>query len=145
MENSDLLDDKPATGENSCEPNANPTLSGLTDVVANRLRAPGDGASGNDEVLLHILHQLQSLSSAVTSAPVAARNEVPAHSIEEAFRIYCDVICASELKHKSPAQLSNWRKVKRRAIRNLIKVCGNIPVAELNRGHGRELFEWWNA
>ena len=145
MENSDLLDNEPAADENSSEPNAHPTLSSLTDVVANRLIAPGDGASGNDQVLLHILHQLQSLSSAVSSAPDATQNEVPSHSIEEAFRIYCDVICASELKHKSPAQLSNWRKVKRRAIRNLIKVCGNIPVAELNRAHGRELFEWWSA
>jgi len=39
--------------------------------------------------------------------------------ITEAFAVYCDKICAADLKGKSKTQIASWTKVKRRAVNNL--------------------------
>jgi hypothetical protein len=37
-------------------------------------------------------------------------------SITQAFKIYCEKICAADLKGRSESPLRNWTKVKRRSV-----------------------------
>ena len=66
-------------------------------------------------------------------------------SITKAFGVYCDKICAADLKGKSKTQLSNWTKVKRRAVNNFVAVCGDLPMDAITRNHAKQIFDWWSG
>jgi len=66
-------------------------------------------------------------------------------SITQAFKTYCEKICAADLKGKSESQLRNWTKVKRRAVNNFVAVCGDLPMDAINRSHAKQIFDWWSA
>ena len=66
-------------------------------------------------------------------------------SITQAFVVYCDKICAADLKGKSKTQLSNWTKVKRRAVNNFVAVCGDLPMDAITRNHAKQIFDWWSG
>ena len=66
-----------------------------------------------------------------------------APKVSEAFEIYCNQICVSDLIGKSEAQKANWKKVKRRAIINFTRLFGDIPMNEITRKHAREFYNWW--
>jgi len=65
--------------------------------------------------------------------------------ITEAFDVYCDKICAADLKGKSKTQLANWTKVKRRAVNNFVAVCGDLPMDAITRTHAKSIFDWWSG
>lgn len=65
-------------------------------------------------------------------------------TITEAFAIYCEKICAADLKGKSEAQLRNWKKVKQRAVNNFVALCGDLPMDAIERRHARQVFDWWS-
>jgi len=65
--------------------------------------------------------------------------------ITEAFGVYCDKICAADLKGKSKTQLANWTKVKRRAVNNFVAVCGDLPMDAITRTHAKSIFDWWSG
>lgn len=63
--------------------------------------------------------------------------------ISGAFEIYCRDLAIGELKGKSDAQKASWRKVKLRAVKNFIALCGDLPMDKITRKHGREFYTWW--
>lgn len=65
-------------------------------------------------------------------------------SITEAFSIYCEKICAVDLKGKSDTQVKSWTKVKRRAVNNFVAICGDLPMDAIDRRHARQIFDWWS-
>jgi len=64
--------------------------------------------------------------------------------ITEAFIIYCEKICAVDLKGKSEAQIKNWKRVKQRAVNNFVAICGDLPMNEIDRSHARQVYDWWS-
>ena len=65
--------------------------------------------------------------------------------ITEAFAVYCNKICAADLKGKSKTQLANWTKVKRRAVNNFVAACGDLPMDAITRTHAKSIFDWWSG
>lgn len=57
--------------------------------------------------------------------------------VSKAFETYCDEIAVSDTLGKSPEQAASWKKVKLRAVNNFIAVCGDLPMDEIGRDHGR--------
>ena len=49
----------------------------------------------------------------------------PKIPVSKAFEIYCEKIALSDTVMKSPAQIKAWRKAKKRAVNNFIKICGD--------------------
>lgn len=64
-------------------------------------------------------------------------------TISEAFDLYCDNITIGDLKGKSPDQRRSWRKVKKRAVQNFIRLRGDKPMADIDRSDAQVFYEWW--
>ena len=64
-------------------------------------------------------------------------------TITEAFNLYCEKITVGDHKGKSPTQRESWRKVKHRAVKNFLRVCGDKPMSEITRAEGQAFYEWW--
>ncbi len=95
---------------------------------------------------------LSRLKKVETSSPIVTVQadamlglvEPTAITITKAFKIYCEKICAVDLKGKSDTQIKNWKKVKRRAVNNFVAVCGDLPMNEIKRSHARQVYDWWS-
>ena len=93
---------------------------------------------------------LERLKKIEPSSPVATAEayamlglvEPTAVTITKAFKIYCEKICAVDLKSKSDTQIKNWTKVKRRAVNNFVAVCGDLPMNKIERSHARQVYDW---
>lgn len=99
--------------------------------------------------LNHILERLERVDTSASAASADADAMLGlvkpvAMKMSEAFKVYCDTICATDLKGKSPAQIKNWTKVKRRAVNNFIAVCGDLPMDKVERSHAKQIFGWWS-
>lgn len=62
--------------------------------------------------------------------------------ISQAKDLYCDEIAVSELLGKSDEQKKSWRKVKMRALKNFIKINGDLPMHEITPDHARKYYNW---
>lgn len=69
----------------------------------------------------------------------------PSVKISQAMELYCDEIAVSELIGKSIEQKKSWRKVKMRALKNFIKINGDLPMHEITRDHARKYYNWWSG
>jgi integrase len=67
----------------------------------------------------------------------------PPTTVSQAFEIYCDEIMRSELAMKSKVQKRAWKKVKRHAVNNFIKVVADKPMDKITRDDGRKFYVWW--
>jgi len=63
--------------------------------------------------------------------------------VSEVFNLYCREIAVGDLHGKSAKQRRDWEKVKRRAVNNFISLCGDLPMDQISRKHGREFYNWW--
>jgi len=57
--------------------------------------------------------------------------ERPSLKISQAMDLYCEQIAVSELLGKSDEQKKPWRKVKMRALKNFIKINGDLTVSRV--------------
>jgi len=104
----------------------------------------------SDASLDEIIKRLQSLDIAVPSVTAEADAllglaKPSAPCISDAFKTYCETICAVDNKGKSAAQVRNWTKVKRRAVNNFIALCGDLPMDQVTRAHAKQVFDWWSG
>jgi integrase len=67
----------------------------------------------------------------------------PSVKIIEAMNLYCEEIAVGDLLGKSEEQKKSWRKVKMRALKNFIKINGDLPMHEITRDHARKYYNWW--
>ena len=59
--------------------------------------------------------------------------------------LYLAEIVADELASKSPEQVKNFSKIKRRAVANFVTINGDIDMREITReyAHAARKF-WWS-
>ncbi len=67
----------------------------------------------------------------------------PSVKISQAMNLYCEEIAVGDLLGKSEEQKKSWRKVKMRALKNFIKINGDLPMHEITRDHARKYYNWW--
>lgn len=67
----------------------------------------------------------------------------PKVTIRQAFEIYCETIARSDQLHKSTEQIRNWKKTKKRAVENFVKLNGNVNMDEITREHAHKIYSWW--
>jgi site-specific recombinase XerD len=66
-------------------------------------------------------------------------------TITQAMDLYLSEIALDELSGKSPEQVANYSKVKRRAIGNFVRMNGDMNMREIEREHGRKVYQHWAA
>ncbi len=69
--------------------------------------------------------------------------EPPKDTIRDAFKLYCDKLSIGETSRKSPEQIVRWKATKTRAVEHFVALCGNLPMNEIARKHGRQFYDWW--
>jgi len=52
----------------------------------------------------------------------------PSIPITQAFEIYCNQIAVSDLLGKSVTQRAEWKKIKKRSVRNFVKMHGDMAL-----------------
>ena len=61
--------------------------------------------------------------------------KTPSATITEAMDLYLSEIVADELSSKSPEQVTNFSKIKRRAVANFVNLNGDIDMRDITREH----------
>jgi integrase len=100
------------------------------------------------------LSELYKRLDALPENKVATKNDAeallgvipkPHILLSQAFEVYCDEIAIGDVLGKSKTQASDWKKVKNRAVRNFIAVCGDMPMSAITRVEARKFYNWWGA
>ncbi|RWC22880.1 DUF6538 domain-containing protein [Mesorhizobium sp.] len=97
-----------------------------------------------DDLVDRLRHVLSSgQEDQLTALPLIGAVEVPKTTISKAFDIYCGEIVADELIGKSQVQKDQWKKVKRRAVNNFIKLNGDLAMEEITIDHAKKVYRHW--
>ena len=70
--------------------------------------------------------------------------KTPSTSITEAMDIYLSEIVADELSSKSPEQVKNFSKIKRRAVANFVNINGDVDMRDITREHAHAVRKFWH-
>ena len=65
-------------------------------------------------------------------------------TITEAMDLYLSEIVADELSSKSPEQIQNFSKIKRRAVANFVNLNGDIDMRDITREHAHAVRKFWH-
>ena len=65
-------------------------------------------------------------------------------TITQAMDIYLSEIVADELAGKSPEQVKNFSKIKRRAVANFVRINGDVDMREITRDHAHAVRKFWH-
>ena len=101
-----------------------------------------------DEIVRRV-ELIENLGKSASLAPKDVTDAVlgnvrkPKVTIRQAFEIYCDTIARSDQLHKSTEQIRNWKKTKKRAVENFVKLNGNVNMDEITREHAHKIYSWW--
>jgi len=63
--------------------------------------------------------------------------------ITKALELYLTEIALDELAGKSPEQVANYEKVKRRAVANFVKLNGDVDMRKIDREQARKVYKFW--
>lgn len=113
---------------------------------------PMDSLISRDTVtdLLHLLQALGPLKE--TPQPKEEHDvdallgtaKTPSATISEAMELYLSEIVADELASKSPEQVNNFSKIKRRAVANFVTINGDIDMRDITREHAHAVRKFWH-
>jgi integrase len=70
--------------------------------------------------------------------------KTPSLTITEAMDLYLSEIVADELSSKSPEQVTNFSKTKRRAVANFVNINGDIDMRDITREHAHAVRKFWH-
>ena len=70
--------------------------------------------------------------------------KTPSVTITEAMDLYLSEIVADELSSKSPEQITNFSKIKRRAVANFVNINGDIDMRDITREHAHAVRKFWH-
>ncbi len=70
--------------------------------------------------------------------------QTPSATITEAMDLYLSEIVADELSSKSPEQITNFSKIKRRAVANFVSINGDIDMRDITREHAHTVRKFWH-
>lgn len=96
-----------------------------------------------DDLMDRIRHVLQSGNEVQIAEPLLGAVDVPKMTVSKAFDLYCDEIVADELINKSQVQKDQWKKVKRRAVNNFIKLVSDKPMEEITIDDAKKVYRHW--
>ena len=91
---------------------------------------------------LEILEQNRQIPDPNLSKAVLGISDKPNPTMSKVLKFYLDKILPDKLMTKSPRQKQHVINPKKRVIRNFIKLCGDIPIYDVNRSHALEYYEW---
>ena len=60
------------------------------------------------------------------------------------MELYLSEIVADELAGKSPEQVKNFSKIKRRAVANFVSINGDIDMRDITREHAHAVRKFWH-
>ena len=113
---------------------------------------PMDSLISRDTVT-DLLHRLQALGP-LKEAPHPKEEQdadallgvakTPSATITQAMELYLSEIVADELASKSPEQVNNFSKVKRRAVSNFVTINGDIDMRDITREHAHAVRKFWH-
>ena len=70
--------------------------------------------------------------------------QTPSATITQAMDLYLSEIVADELASKSPEQVKNFSKIKRRAVANFVNLNGDIDMRNITREHAHAVRKFWH-
>ena len=70
--------------------------------------------------------------------------KTPSATITQAMDLYLSEIVADELASKSPEQVKNFSKIKRRAVANFVNLNGDIDMRSITREHAHAVRKFWH-
>ena len=70
--------------------------------------------------------------------------KTPTATITQAMDLYLSEIVADELASKSPEQVKNFSKIKRRAVANFVTINGDIDMRDITREHAHAVRKFWH-
>lgn len=68
---------------------------------------------------------------------------VPVMKVNNALAVFLERVAPEELAGKSPKQIEDYRKVKRRAVNNFIEVNGDVDFWTITREQAVDFYDWW--
>lgn len=101
-----------------------------------------------------LIARLEALESRVSIDAPGARPaidallggvDVPKTTVSQALNDYIAIQGPIETKGKSANQGKAWAKVKRRAVANFVKICGDRPMVDIARADAVAMSDWWSA
>ncbi|CDF40418.1 unnamed protein product [Chondrus crispus] len=105
------------------------------------------------DTVTDLLHRLQTLEP-LKDAPQAKEErdadallgiaKTPTTTITQAMELYLSEIVADELAGKSPEQVKNFSKIKRRAVANFVNINGDIDMRDITREHAHAVRKFWH-
>lgn len=98
-----------------------------------------------DDLVDRLRHVLATGQQDQIMEPLLGAIEVPKMTVSKAFELYCDEIVADELVNKSQVQKDQWKKVKKRAISNFIKLVEDKPMEEITIDDAKKIYRHWLA
>lgn len=96
-----------------------------------------------NDLMDRIRHVIATGNEEQIADPLLGAVDVPKTTVSKAFDLYCDEIVADELIGKSQVQKDQWKKVKRRAVNNFIKLNGDIAMEEITIDHAKKVYRHW--
>ncbi|KQU77748.1 integrase [Mesorhizobium sp. Root102] len=96
-----------------------------------------------DDLMDRIRHVLATDNEDQIADPLLGAVDVPKMTVSKAFDLYCDEIVADELIGKSQVQKDQWKKVKRRAVNNFIKLVSDKPMEEITIDDAKKVYRHW--
>lgn len=98
-----------------------------------------------DDLVDRLRHVLATGQQDQIMEPLLGAIEVPKMTVSKAFDLYCDEIVADELVNKSQVQKDQWKKVKKRAISNFIRLVEDKPMEEITIDDAKKIYRHWLA
>lgn len=98
-----------------------------------------------DDLVDRLRHVLATGQQDQIMEPLLGAIEVPKMTVSKAFDLYCDEIVADELVNKSQVQKNQWKKVKKRAISNFIRLVEDKPMEEITIDDAKKIYRHWLA
>lgn len=98
-----------------------------------------------DDLVDRLRHVLATGQQDQIMEPLLGAIEVPKMTVSKAFELYCDEIVADELVNKSQVQKDQWKKVKKRAISNFIRLVEDKPMEEISIDDAKKIYRHWLA
>ena len=105
------------------------------------------------DTVTDLLHRLQALGP-LQEAPQPKEEydadallgvaKTPSATITQAMDLYLFEIVADELASKSPEQVKNFSKIKRRAVANFVNINGDIDMRDITREHAHAVRKFWH-
>ncbi len=97
----------------------------------------------SDTEIIQRLHALkgQNHNSELAEALLGTINE-PELTVSKALDVFWS-ITKNRIINKSEKQIRKWKNPRKKAVRNFINICGDLPIEKIKRMHLIQFRDWW--